>query len=193
MTADEFEAFIKQANADGGKFTTEEAETFLKTMLGQEELTDDLAVQYGYETVEGWIASLTGASEAFETEQQEIHDNLVVGVQDTVNGLMNVIGGSLTNAERAKIATLIEEAYMISGESGADFVASLIQSAGSESAELAEAFDTIDWKTADVNTLSAALKEAGISTNFTVNELDELINVMAKDGPKAAETLAKEF
>ena len=194
MTKAEFDAFSKQINANGGALEATEVKDYFTKTLG---LTEDqlltLAESKGFASVEAFITSFIGAFEDYTVDYDKVYNDLVSGAKAIVNGLSEAIKNSLTTAELGQIAKIIEDAYLISGKEGAEFMASMIEAAGAEGSELAGVLDTLDWGTMDVTSLAKVLKDAGIATKFTADELEDMIDVMTHDVPKAAEALAKEF
>jgi hypothetical protein len=100
----------------------------------------------------------------------------------------------MSTAELGKMSKHINDAVLASGEEAAAFVANNIYAkAGEEAGDLAEALDTINWNDVSASELSKTLEDAGISTQFTTNELNTLIDIMSVDALIAIDALAEKI
>lgn len=155
-------------------------------------MTDEDAQQYGYNTAEQFYNDFFDKFSLYEEHRASANNDIAAYAQDLVN--KSSVTDIMSTKELSMMGKQINRALIESGEEAAHYVANAFyQKAASEADKVAVALDGIDWSTIDADGLSMALMKAGVSTEYTTNELNTLIDYMVKDVSRAVDVVAAQM
>lgn len=197
LSKTEYDALYAQvANQDGdAEFTKNDVIEYINQEFGNGSAIDDqTAQQYGYANAQAFYDSFFDRFSSYLEDRDNIDSNLTKYAQNIVDSLGSNLTDAMSTAELGKMSKHINDAVLASGEEAAAFVANNIYAkAGEEAGDLAEVLDTINWNDVSASELSKTLEDAGISTQFTTNELNTLIDIMSVDALMAIDALAEKI
>ena len=172
--------------------------TALKTIIGGEDSTvssdeaidylrnaftgytdDQIAQMFGKDTIqeagEMWSDVITSTGEKWD----QVGSDLVGSVKNTFKqSLDDGVFSEFTLDQTKKVAEAYQEAFDNGGAEGVAILDEMFRNSGDSADELADILVNIDWQTADVESLTQTLEEAGISTEGFADKLAKLIGLM---------------
>ena len=176
MNRREFEQLQNSVNEAGG------VEDYLNS-IG---INDETATQYGFEDIDSLISAFESGIKNMDFDG--LTDTMYKPVQDAYEQQMNNIS-TLSFDARASLINSINQAYEVAGQKGLNSFTNIFNKmeASGEAEEFAKALNSIDWSTANVENVEKALKNAGIETALTVDEIRGLISSMDSTGTSISE------
>lgn len=171
-TADEVEQ-LRQAIGEGGE------RAYLESKLGAENVTDEM------------VANLEQSLSGYDEMVASVGNSLLSAAKDSFDSLDT---SSLSIAGKEAIANTLEQALVYGGEQGLENAKNLINQLNDEDlGEFSKIISNIDWQTMDVNSFNDILQDAGITTQFTSEQLDTFINSMREVGITSTNTLTDRY
>lgn len=145
--------------------------------IGDITIDQATAEALGYKTVEEYYNAIQTAIGAYESDLENIGKDVlskaVVGAFESIDAK-----GNASLAGQQALSNIIEDAFVASGREGAQAIADLIDDNVSNIDDFTTAISEIDWETTSVEQLKNTLKQAGVETDFTDDELRQFINTM---------------
>ena len=145
--------------------------------IGDIKIDQATAEALGYKTVEEYYNAIQTAIGAYESDLENIGKDVlskvVVGAFESIDAK-----GNASLAGQQALSNIIEDAFVASGREGAQAIADLIDDNVSNIDDFTTAISGIDWETTSVEQLKNTLKQAGVETDFTDDELRQFINTM---------------
>ena len=177
MNRREFEQLQNSVNEAGG------VEDYLNS-IGIKD--DETAKQYGFEDIDSLISAFESGIKNMDFDG--LADEMYKPVQDAYKQQMNNIS-TLSFDAQASLIDSMNQAYEVAGQEGLNSFANIFNKmeASGEAEEFATALNSIDWSTANVENVEKALKDAGVETAFTVDEIRSLISSMDSTGTSVSE------
>ena len=140
----------------------------------------------------GYEGSLEEMQAAYMADYKEVAENGKLALKDTIDDYVSTIATELTAlkdsgllkgltlAEVDALGAMMESALISSGQEGVALISDIFKQAQAEGFgdEVVDVFQGVDWSTAVPETLKTALKEAGVTTQFTSEQLQQLIDMM---------------
>jgi TP901 family phage tail tape measure protein len=163
MTEEDFEKLKNEAGS-----TSEDYENYLEGIFGTdaEGLTSILG--------EGYLDKF---NQALELDFSSIGNNMLSMAKDAFENLENK--DQWTAAAQKSVANLMENAFESSGSKGLVALTSIFNELDSNEAQsFADAINGMSFDDISANDLATALKEAGIETDFTTEQLNNLIDAL---------------
>ena len=171
-TADEVEQ-LKQAIGEGGE------RAYLESKLGAENVTDEM------------VANLEQSLSGYEEMVASVGNGLLSAAKESFDSLDT---SSLSIAGKEAIANTLEQALVYGGEQGLENAKNLISQLNDEDlGEFSKIISNIDWQTMDVDSFNDILQDAGITTQFTSEQLDTFIDSMREVGIASTNTLTDRY
>ena len=140
--------------------------------------TEDNAKASGYDTVEAYKEGLQAAVDDYRADSEAIGDDVL---STAVRGIFSGFKGDteLTNAGKEAVANVLEDAFVANGRDAAQTVASLFDSDKVSDVDgFATALDGVDWDSTSVSELKTTMEEAGVETNLTDEDWNNLISTL---------------
>ena len=175
--------------------TTDDAsiEKYLDNVVGDGKdgkISDETAQKYGFDTADKMVKAVKDGIVSQEDAFKKVGTNLVKSVQD---GMKQLDLKDLTEKQQQTLGNAMSTAFGNAGKEGMQVVSDIFGALDpSETDEFATALEDIDWNSMDANTLASTLEDAGVKTEFTTFDLENLIGVMQSTGD-AAESLSEKF
>ena len=197
LSKEEFDALygeVANSHKDDGKLTMEDVQWYLDKQYGDGKdgkISEETAQKYGYKTPEEMYDDYFGQLNGYQSSRDIANDNITQVAQDIMENFNSAVKDSMSISELSSMGQHVNKAFLAHGEEAANFVAETIfGKAGDEAGDLAAAMNNIDWSTINARDLAAQLKGAGVATEFTVEELNLLIDAMNEDVALSVEALA---
>ena len=158
-----------------------------------ETLTDEDARKYGYESADIMIESFEEELDNIDDAWDDVADNLSRQAKKAFNDAMDSGAFDELSLTQAKeVSKLYQTAFENGGREGAQSLNELVEKmfthAGDDADELSDVLTGIDWQTTNVEALKGELKEAGIETGATNEELTKFVELMQQAGAVSLET-----
>ena len=175
--------------------TTDDAsiEKYLDNVVGDGKdgkISDETAQKYGFDTADKMVKAVKDGIVSQEDAFKKVGTDLVKSVQD---GMKQLDLKDLTEKQQQTLGNAMSTAFGNAGKEGMQVVSDIFGALDpSETDEFATALEGIDWNSMDANTLASTLEDAGVKTEFTIFDLENLIGVMQSTGD-AAESLSEKF
>lgn len=185
MTSKDF-ASLKEAVGN-------DPEDYLKKVFQTNDL-EKLATQLGFETEEQLIDGFNQAFEDYESAIDDIKNRMFTVTRKAFVELESsgAFDDLSVNVQQS-IANLLDNAFTTGGVGGVDFVKNILgQLKPDELDEFLQATEGIDWNTDSVDDFKEALKEAGVVTNLTDEQLAKFIGIM-KQAPSIIADATERF
>lgn len=198
MSKTEFEAFIKEISGDDNNASEEEVRKYVNDAFNNgNEITLEIAQSYGAASIQEFydyfLQSIIHGG--YEGERNNALSNYSKYTQDLIQLEIDTKAqNDMSITELSIMGQHVNKALLTFGKEGADFIAGIYDQAKDEAGELAQEMENIDWSTATPTELSEQLKEAGITTTYTTEQLSDLIITMRQatnDGIKDFEKQIK--
>lgn len=140
--------------------------------------TEDNAKASGYDTVEAYKEGLQAAVDDYRADSETIGDDVLsTAVKGIFSGFKS--DTELTNAGKEAVANVLEDAFVANGRDAAQTVASLFDSDKVSDVDgFATALDGVDWDSTSVSELKTTMEEAGVETNLTDEDWNNLISTL---------------
>lgn len=173
-TADEVEQ-LRSAIGEGGE------RAYLENKLGAENVTDEM------------VANLEQALSGYDEMVASVGNGLLSAAKTSFDELKDKTS-SLSIAGKEAIANTLEQALVYGGEQGLENAKNLINQLNDEDlGEFSKIISNIDWQTMDVDSFNDILQDAGITTQFTSEQLDTFIDSMREVGIASTNTLTDRY
>lgn len=173
-TADEVEQ-LRSAIGEGGE------RAYLENKLGAENVTDEM------------VANLEQALSGYDEMVASVGNGLLSAAKTSFDELKDKTS-SLSIAGKEAIANTLEQALVYGGEQGLENAKNLISQLNDEDlGEFSKIISNIDWQTMDVDSFNDILQDAGITTQFTSEQLDTFIDSMREVGIASTNTLTDRY
>jgi hypothetical protein len=144
----------------------------------------------------------TGGEGAVETDLNKALEELVAGSEGIFDGVQKEVQSSaksyivdvenLTIGQQKQIISMFSSAYAQAGEVGFEYLEKLLSADVPEGLrdEFLNRLSEVNWKEADIETLTGIMDDLGVETNMTGIDLAHFVNIM-KDGRLATKALEK--
>ena len=163
---DAFENSISEYDSDNDTFN-----------IGDAVIDQAAAEDLGYKTVEEYYNAIQNAINAYDSKLADVGKDVLS--KAAVSAFESIDSkGDASLAGQQALSNIIEGAFVASGREGAQAVADLIDDNVSNIDDFTTAISGIDWETTSVEQLKNTLKQAGVETDFTDDELRQFINTM---------------
>ena len=163
---DAFEDSISEYDSDRDTFN-----------IGDTVIDQAAAEALGYKTVEEYYNAIQSAISAYDSKLADVGKDVLS--KAAVSAFESIDAkGDASLAGQQVLSNIIEDAFVASGREGAQAVADLIDDNVSNIDDFTTAISGIDWETTSVEQLKNTLKQAGVETDFTDDELRQFINTM---------------
>jgi hypothetical protein len=137
------------------------------------------------------VANLENSLAGYEEMVSSVGEGMLKAAKKSFDSLDT---DSLSISGKEAIANTLEQALVYGGEEGLANAEEIIGSLTEEElGEFSNAIAGIDWNTADINSLDKALKDAGITTEFTGEQLQGFIDTMHEAGVTTTESLTSRY
>ena len=197
LSKEEFDALygeVASSHKDDGELTMEDVQWYLDKQYGDGKdgkISEATAQKYGYKTPEEMYDDYFSQLNGYQSSRDIANDNITQVAQDIMENFDSAVKDSMSISELSSMGQHVNKAFLAHGEEAANFVAETIfGKAGDEAGDLAAAMNNIDWSTINARDLAVQLKGAGVATEFTVEELNLLIDAMNEDVALSVEALA---
>lgn len=162
---------------------------YLKTLFN----TDDeqqIANFLGAENFDEAVASFNEGLTSVQTALNSAGDNLT----ETVKGTYDSLDTSDLDAQAKKnLGDVLTKAFINAGSEGLSAVKEVFSGIENGSEEFAGALDGIDWQTATISTVTEALNKAGVTGNWTAEQLQALIKALHETGKASLESATQNY
>ena len=160
--------------------------------LGNQEITEKMADDLGYESVEAYYNALSKAINNFESDFENLSKDWLQPVKDALDPEKGGIDiSSWTLDEQEILGKALNQAFANSGSLEA-FQNIFDKIPTNQLDEFANGIEGINWNSTSVKDLSAALEEAGVDASKLGNEdLQALIDAMVLASDATAELISK--
>ena len=163
---DAFENSISEYDSDNDTFN-----------IGDAVIDQSAAEALGYKTVEEYYNAIQNAINAYDSKLADVGKDVLSKAAVSAFESIDAKGDASLAGQQA-LSNIIEDAFVASGREGAQTVADLIDDNVSNIDDFTTAISGIDWETTSVEQLKNTLKQAGVETDFTDDELRQFINAM---------------
>ena len=170
FTSDEYQAMVEGFAGDDKQFTEEEVRKMIESTMTPEQAA---LLGIDLDNLSGFVDALN----KFPEQLENVINSFTPEVQDAVAEIEESSGGLSKNAQAA-IGKQIGDVQKALGDDAAQYLTDIYKQAGPEAEKLNKVLSTIDWSTATPDTLSKALIDAGVSTTYSTNALQQLCNTM---------------
>ena len=170
FTSDEYQAMVEGFAGDDKQFTEEEVRKMIESTMTPEQAA---LLGIDLDNLSGFVDALN----KFPEQLENVINSFTPEVQDAVAEIEESSGGLSKNAQAA-IGKQIGDVQKTLGDDAAQQLTDIYKQAGPEAEKLNKVLSTIDWSTATPDTLSKALIDAGVSTNYSTNALQQLCDTM---------------
>lgn len=178
--ATEAEFAAMKEKLGGDNMTNESIEKYLDEEFGDGKdgkISDETAQKYGYESAEAMVKAFSDGVKNYDTALEDVGKDLLQPVKQVFDAMDK---SELSVKGQEAVADVMQNAFVHGGAEGLAMITSAMD--GMEADE-AEAFATtlqgLDWNNMDAATLSKTLKQAGIATDFTTEQLNQMIDTMS--------------
>ena len=155
------------------------AQAYLEGKLGAENVTAEM------------VTNLENSLAGYEDMVSSVGEGMLKAAKKSFD---NLDTDSLSISGKEAIANTLEQALVYGGKEGLANAEEIIGSLTEEElGEFSDAIAGIDWNTVDVNSLDKALKDAGITTEFTGEQLQGFIDAMHEAGVATTESLTSRY
>lgn len=196
MSKQNFQDMTKELNTDGDdSITSDEVKKYLENSFGMD--AEEIATLLGYDDVN----AMTSEFLKDYGDTRDAFTDISSDLANTSKNIASVYDGLVDNGEllelsvkqRQNLAAALTTAWDNGGKEGAEKLGALFAKTGEDADEFADALVDIDWSSTDINQLQKSLKEAGVTTEFTTEELEEMISVMRSEGSSTFGELANQY
>lgn len=145
--------------------------------IGDTAINKEITQALGYETVQEYYNSVQSAIEAYEDDYANVGaDTLSEAAKKAFESIDKRSDISLAGQEA--LAGIVEDAFIATGRSGAQTVADLIEDNVADIDGFSQELENIDWDTVSLKDLKDTMRNAGIETNLTDEQWQQLIAAM---------------
>lgn len=150
-----------------GNFTQQQLTNFDASQLG---ITDEIAIALGHKSADALVAEIKNRAEQDKEAFGRIGENMAPVVQQAIKEAAKNTSDEFiyTLFDSQAIANALNSAFISGGTEGVNSLKQLLASTN-DPAGLIQAFEDIDWRTADFDSLKKKLKELNI--NFSEDAL----------------------
>lgn len=155
-------------------------------------LTDEDARKYGYESANIMIESFEEELDNIDDAWDDVADNLSKQAKKAFNNAMDSgVFDELSLTQAKEVTKLYQTAFENGGREGAqelnELISDMFTKAGDDADELSDVLTGVDWQTTNVEALKIELKEAGVEVSATNEELTKFIELMQSAGEASLE------
>ena len=184
---------IKQAIGD--PTDNADIEAYLDKQFGDGQdgqISDDTAKQYGYESADAMIKAYKQELKNFDLNLDAITKDLSPKLKEAFN---NLDVSNVTITGQKALTDALSDVMLHAGDEGVATFTNIYNQLDSDELDtFAQALDNIDWQTTDVTTLQQTLKDLGIETKISRDDLEDFIDTMSDPRiPASVETLQEQF
>ena len=190
LTAGQLENMKTELDSDeSGEVSSDEAVDYLRSAF-EGYSDDEIATMFGKDSIEEagqmWADVIQGTTDKWG----DVGEGFVTTVQNALNG-MDL--SDLNMNQATELGNILQQAFIVGGSEGMTAVQEMFKSASAEGFgdEFIDAIGDLDWESVTPKELSSRLQEAGVTTQFTEEQLQIFIDTMASGATTAADASAK--
>ena len=144
------------------------------------QLTEEDLKALGFESATEFINAFNETVKKGENAWPDLMDGYVQTIQDQMTTLKD--GGKLNNLtleQSENLANTLNTAFINGGKEASQNITDMFNATGEDADELADTLNKVDWQTTNVKDLKDTLYEAGVTTQFTDEQLQKLIDTLS--------------
>ena len=176
MSKEEYDALVATVQGEDGVIDETEAKEYLEKTYANGGKLEDVASAYGFESADKWVETFMNNVANYDSNRADATSDF----SDTTLQYLSQLDQSKLSTQDLKSIGQIFQNNLKKGNGAeiAENFVNVLNKAGGEAGTIITALNGVDWSTATAETLTATLKEAGVTTAFTAEELDQLVSAM---------------
>lgn len=199
LSQDQVAAIAEQIGTTNGEVTKADVEKYALSQFdidGNGQIKKEEAQAYGFESYDDLVTQLLNSITDYEKTRDNVFSNLLEDTENAIaKNVSQTVQDNMTIAEMSTMGQHINKAAL-SGATEDDLAfltKDIFNKAGEEAGELAVALNEINWTDITPDKLNKALKEAGITVNYTTDELNRLIDLMNTGAVESIDSIASKL